>query len=75
MGDKLIYGALSGFVKSPKLFKAFQDYIDFRIQFLYKQLEQAQDFEEVRKIQGQIFEIRRLRGLDLIVEGELKNNG
>lgn len=72
--DKTLFSALGPFVKSPKLFKAFQDYLDYRIALLHKDLEQVSTESEMKKIQGAIQEIRKLQSLDKIVEGILKTS-
>lgn len=48
------------FVNDPWVLESLQEYMKVRLQYLHHQLELAQSFEDVKRYQGAIEEIRRL---------------
>ena len=64
--------ALGPLVKTPKYYKPLMQYTEERIEFLRNQLETAAQ-DEVKRIQGQLFELRKFKELKDRATGIIQN--
>ena len=74
--NKEIAMTIGPLVNSPKMFLALNDYADYRITYLRKQLEEAGSIDDIRKHQGAIKELHRFKTLNTEAQGvmnEIRN--
>lgn len=57
--DRQTANLLSPLMSVPQ--GVFDDYIQYRLDIIYRSLEGAKDFDEVARLQGQITEVKRLK--------------